>query len=81
MWNIFKLLLNKCTKEFISLKRIRNNKEVKPKWMNQKIKRIIRETKTARFKNKSIRDKGNYRLCRRFILDKEIRKVMEKRVV
>ena len=58
--SIFFLLLNKCTKEFISLKRIRNNKEVKPKWMNQKIKRIIRETKTARFKNKFIRDKGNF---------------------
>ena len=45
MWNIFNSLLNKFTKQFIPMKRIRNNKEVKPKWLNGKIKRLIRETK------------------------------------
>ena len=29
------------------MKRIRNNKEIKPKWINLKIKRVIRETKIA----------------------------------
>ena len=29
------------------MKKIRNNKEIKPKWMNEEIKRLIRETKIA----------------------------------
>ena len=46
MWDIFKSLLNKFTKQFIPLKKKNMyNKKVKPKWMNEKIETIIRETK------------------------------------
>ena len=59
MWNIFKSLLSKFTKQFITKKKIRNNKEVKPKWMNGEIKRLIRETKIAyHSKTKFIRRKS-----------------------
>ena len=47
MWNIFKLFLSKFIKQFIPMKKIRNNKKVKPKWMNEEIKRLIRESKIA----------------------------------
>ena len=39
MWGIIKSLLNKFTKQFIPMKKIRYNKKVKPKWMNGEIKR------------------------------------------
>ena len=45
--NIFKSLLNNFTKQFIPMKKNRNNKGVKPKWMNGRIKRLIREPKIA----------------------------------
>ena len=45
MWAIFKSLLNKFAKQFIPMKIIKNNKEVKTKWMNGEIKRLIKETK------------------------------------
>ena len=47
MWDIFKSLLNKFAKQFIPMKKIRNNKEAKPKWMNGEIKSLIRKTKIA----------------------------------
>ena len=54
---------NKFTKEFIPTKRIRNNKEVKLKLMNGKIKRLIRETKIAfqiqKINNKIKQERGN----------------------
>ena len=46
IWDILKSLINKLTK-FIPMKKITNNKEVKPKWINGEIKKIIRETKIA----------------------------------
>ena len=49
--------LNKFTKQFIPVKKIRNNKKVKPKWMNKEIKRLIRETKT----NSSEENQQRYR--------------------
>ena len=58
MWDIFKSLLNKFTKQFIPMKKIRNNKEVKPKWMNGEIKRLIRENSIPDSKNKFIRRKS-----------------------
>ena len=46
------------------MRKIMNNKEVRTKWMNGKIKRLIRETKIAyqiKKKNKFIsRDIGNF---------------------
>ena len=42
-YGIYLSLLNKFTK-FIP---VRNNKEVKPKWMDGEIKRLTRETKIA----------------------------------
>ena len=47
MWGIFKSILNKFTKQFIPMENVRNNTEIKPKWMNGEIKRLIRETKIA----------------------------------
>ena len=44
MWDIFKPLLEKFTKEFTPMRRIRNNKKVKPKQMNVEIKKCIKET-------------------------------------
>ena len=46
MWDIFKSLQNKFTKQFTPMKNIRN-KKIKLKWMNRKIKRLIKETKLA----------------------------------
>ena len=46
MWDIFKAFLNKFTKQFIPMKKIRNNMKVKPKQMNEEIERL-KETKIA----------------------------------
>ena len=50
--------INKFTKQLIPIKKIRNNKEVKPKWMNGEMKRFIREAYHIQ-KNKFIRRKSS----------------------
>ena len=62
MWDILKSLLNKFTKQFIPIKKkIGENKGLKPKWMNGKIKILIRETKITYQIQKQIHQKKNIR--------------------
>ena len=44
MWDIF-TSFNKFLKQFIPINKIRNNKEVKPKWMNGEIKDLLEKPK------------------------------------
>ena len=57
------LPLDMFTKQFIVMRKIRNNMKVKPKWMNEEIKRFIRATKKRTItdsKNKFIRDLSTF---------------------
>ena len=65
MWDIFKSILNKFTKQFMPMKKIRNNKKVKPKWMNWEIKRlrktiVVYQIKKQIHQKKISRDIGSF---------------------
>ena len=53
------------------MKRIRNNKEIKPKWINLKIKRVIRETKIAYQIQKTNSSKENQQIYRKLLQSKK----------
>ena len=66
MWDIFKSLLNKFTKQFISMKKIRNNEEVKPKWMIRNLKDLLEKLKYHSRPKKQIHQKKISRDIGRF---------------
>ena len=76
MWNIFKSFLNKFTEQLIPMKKIRNNKGVKSKWMNGGIRRLIRDTKIAYQIQKTNSTEENHQRYRQILQSKkgEIRK-------
>ena len=59
------------------MKKIRNNKKVKPKWMNKEIKRLIRETKISYQIQNTNSSEENQQRYRQLLQSKkrEIRKI------
>ena len=69
MWDIFKSLLNKFKKQFIPMKK---SKEIyPPKWINGKIKIVLRETKIAHQIHNTISSEENHQRYRQPLQSKK----------